>query len=676
MYKDILHFYKSINEANIRNPMDSLYWLYRVENLVVQQNGVCHRYLKVYFFNRQFTEDDNLMQMKLDFHGEIITVMKFKTAQEFQNKSIMGFLYEIDLADECEDLHLISYIKDGKETILQGPWINHIDLSDNAHDVCILKDYIMKSPKDVYVYPSIQKDVWMCCCGYINKAEDYECPMCNRSKEDMYTIHSLSLKDEACRRIACHPEKVIFNCSDPFDKQISALCRYCHDYYGIDEDTLLKQLNKEKLLEIYNKCINEHIIKYLKDTPPSLDVNQPFENVIDKYVNKICNAAITEEMVTAHLDMYQLKLQYDELYRVSKQDKERKKKNYIIMGLVSGVIITALVIVSVLSGKDSSDSKKQDIADHTNQVFDDKKVHADKQAYKAHITAGVYSTFGVDEKGLPHFTGLRDQKYESGQSQIEGWKDLVQISSEQYHTVGLKKDGHVVSTQIKSSEYDVGQSRVDDWEDIQQVSAATYNTVALRKDGTVVSTKINDSRYDFGQTDVENWTDIIKISAAWDHTIGLKQDGSVVSTHINNEKYDYGETDVENWTDIIDISSGANHTVGLKRNGSVIAVGYRGDGRCDVSSWTGVKAVSAGRFHTLALLEDGTVVSTHRIDEKGDFGQDNIYDWTGISEISAGWFHSTGLKEDGTIVSTEINRSDEDMGQSEVVNWNLKIGGK
>ena len=75
--------YNCMNKDSIRNRLDSVYWLYNVENIIVKRNGVCRRFLKVRFFNRFFNEQNDLMQMKFNFHGQEFTIKRFEFVSEF-----------------------------------------------------------------------------------------------------------------------------------------------------------------------------------------------------------------------------------------------------------------------------------------------------------------------------------------------------------------------------------------------------------------------------------------------------------------------------------------------------------------------------------------------------------------------------------------------------------------
>jgi len=197
----------------------------------------------------------------------------------------------------------------------------------------------------------------------------------------------------------------------------------------------------------------------------------------------------------------------------------------------------------------------------------------------------IASTSTGSEPGwLRHAIGLRSDGTvvaagfgEFGRCNVEGWRDIVAISTGYSHTVGLKSDGTVVAVGDNGS----GCCNVSGWKDIIAVCGRNAYTVGLKKDGTVVAVGENL----FGQINISDWKDIIAISTQGNHTVGLKADGTVVATGYN----EYGQCNVSGWTDIVAISAGSSHTVGLKADGTVVAVGYNKDGQCDVSGWTNIR---------------------------------------------------------------------------------------
>jgi hypothetical protein len=148
---------------------------------------------------------------------------------------------------------------------------------------------------------------------------------------------------------------------------------------------------------------------------------------------------------------------------------------------------------------------------------------------------------------------------------------MVAAGSE--HTVGLKSNGTMVAVGYNYS----GQCDVSGWTDIVQVAAGGFHTVGLKSNGTVVAVGYNYS----GQCDVGGWGNITQVAAGTWLTVGLRSDGTVVAVGGNYQ----GQCEVGNWTDIIKVAAGDGHTVGLRSDGTVVAVGYNWYGQCDVGGW-------------------------------------------------------------------------------------------
>lgn len=261
------------------------------------------------------------------------------------------------------------------------------------------------------------------------------------------------------------------------------------------------------------------------------------------------------------------------------------------------------------------------------------------------VSAGYSHTVALKSDGTVVAAGSNS----SGQSDVDGWSDIVAVSAGRAHTVGLKSDGTVVTAGKDSA----GRCDVSNWSDIVAISAGFENTAGLKSDGTVVVVGANQ----FGQCDVGDWSDIEMVSAGEYHTVGVNSDGTVVAVGKNF----CGQCDVSDWSDVAAVSAGGSHTVALKFDGTVVAVGDNSYGQCDVSSWKDIVAVNAGRSHTVGLKSDGTVVTV------GDnsYGQCNVSSWKDIVAVSAGHSHTVGLKSDGTVVAVGWNEYD----QCDVSGW-------
>lgn len=665
--------YNCMNKDSIRNRLDSVYWLYNVENIIVKRNGVCRRFLKVRFFNRFFNEQNDLMQMKFNFHGQEFTIKRFEPVSEYQNQNLQGFVYEIELSDASTDLSLISYITDGKEYVVNGHIVSNIKLSCDRQQLNLLNDYT--SGLTVHNLPLINNAFWVCTCGFCNAAESDICESCGSEKQKLIELMNEDLKNRAYKQ----PDKfLIMNEQQTLDDILENYATKMEDTYGLDKKKLLSCMDEDLLKIKHEKLITDKINKFLEDEKLILSVDLSFEENIRRYCEKITGPLITTEMVIQKGNLKEREAEYRQLCESQMLAERDRKRKLAIMAAAGVLILSALLIITAMQQiphdneniTDSVSAKKEQKA--IKEQKNEKGIVNTENHNSPQIDAGVYSTIALKKDGTVLSTEIHKAEDYRGQNNVKDWENIIQISSNEYHTVGLKDDGSVVSTSVNTSN-DTGQAEVDRWSDIVQVSAGTWHTVGLRKDGTVISTFIDDM-YDFGQGDVTDWTDIIQVCAAWDHTIGLKSDGTVVSTKINNEKYDFGETDVDGWTDIIQIASGSNHTLGLKKDGTVVSAGYEKDGRCSVSDWRDIIAISAGRFHSIGLRKDGTVIATEILDKKENFGQTEVQEWSNVVQISAGWLHTVALTQDGHILYTEINKKADDNGQTDVAEWDLNGG--
>ena len=231
-----------------------------------------------------------------------------------------------------------------------------------------------------------------------------------------------------------------------------------------------------------------------------------------------------------------------------------------------------------------------------------------------------------------------------GQCDVEGWADIVQISTLRNHTVGLKADGTVVATGENAD----GQCDVSDWTNIVEVSAGDHHTVGLRSDGTVVYAGRNQS----GECELDSWENIVSVGAAYTNTFGLCSDGTVIVAG------SYRKGKIPGWENIQSISVSDAHIVGLLSDGTVKAVGNNNHNQCDLDDWRNIVAVSTGCAYTTGLKEDGSVV----VKGVNDVGQYKAKQWTGIVYIATGLEHTIGVTDDGKYIAIGAN----DYNQCEV----------
>ena len=444
--------YNCMNKDSIRNRLDSVYWLYNVENIIVKRNGVCRRFLKVRFFNRFFNEQNDLMQMKFNFHGQEFTIKRFEPVSEYQNQNLQGFVYEIELSDASTDLSLISYITDGKEYVVNGHIVSNIKLSCDRQQLNLLNDYT--SGLTVHNLPLINNAFWVCTCGFCNAAESDICESCGSEKQKLIELMNEDLKNRAYKQ----PDKfLIMNEQQTLDDILENYATKMEDTYGLDKKKLLSCMDEDLLKIKHEKLITDKINKFLEDEKLILSVDLSFEENIRRYCEKITGPLITTEMVIQKGNLKEREAEYRQLCESQMLAERDRKRKLAIMAAAGVLILSALLIITAM----------QQISHDNENITDSVSAKKEQKA-------------------------IKEQKNEKGIVNTEN-HNSPQIDAGVYSTIALKKDGTVLSTEIHKAEDNRGQNNVKDWENIIQISSNEYHTVGLKDDGSVVSTSVNTS---------------------------------------------------------------------------------------------------------------------------------------------------------------------------------------
>jgi len=266
------------------------------------------------------------------------------------------------------------------------------------------------------------------------------------------------------------------------------------------------------------------------------------------------------------------------------------------------------------------------------------------------------------DEALQYFEELGD--FEDSVAMVQKCKDMVNriklsttISAGQRYSLGITSYGDALSTGYNP----YGQSNIEGWSDLLSISGQGVVSIGLKADGTVVTAGVGPG----DSIDTSEWKNIIAVSAGERYVAGLKNDGTVECQGHGND----GQTDTGNWTDVVAIATGWRHTVGLCANGEIKITGYRASNQLKEianhqSEWQNIIAIAAGgggtdadigRGHTVGLREDKTVVAV------GDnqYGQCDVGNWTDIVAIAAGQWHTVGLHSDGTVIPPKKNRKEQ-----------------
>ena len=195
MKKLILDLYQQIEKEQIKNNKFSKYWIFHVESILLKENGISKRYLKVLFFNRMMNEHNNLMRLYLNVNGKNIEKDDFVVSTEYHDANVMGFILELDLIDEAKDITIDTYVIDGKKQDLPLEYRVGFKFYDNARKYQALKNFTNTLTDDMITVPYFDHDKWVCGCGYTNHVDNTICPICASKKDQMKELHDEDLKN-------------------------------------------------------------------------------------------------------------------------------------------------------------------------------------------------------------------------------------------------------------------------------------------------------------------------------------------------------------------------------------------------------------------------------------------------------------------------------------------------
>lgn len=278
------------------------------------------------------------------------------------------------------------------------------------------------------------------------------------------------------------------------------------------------------------------------------------------------------------------------------------------------------------------------------------------------IDLGHMFAIGLKEDGTVVTAGSN----ESGQRNVSGWSDIVQVAAGWNFSLGLTSDGHV---KFAGKDSKVSSSAISGWHDIEFIAAnasaaaaidrngnlfvsggpdedsGTYSVPAdlyssgrpvsvsvgvrhilvLFDTGKVRAITVNNANYD-GCCDVGGWTDIVQVAAGDNGSAALTADGRVLYTGSTSLDRNFGTI-----TDVVSISAKGAHVVYIREDGTVGAVGWNKFGQSDVASYNNsgkqIVAVSTSGWNTLLLFDDGTAVS---IGNDTNVPSKDVKKWTSI----------------------------------------------
>ena len=229
------------------------------------------------------------------------------------------------------------------------------------------------------------------------------------------------------------------------------------------------------------------------------------------------------------------------------------------------------------------------------------------------IAAGFAHTVVLMDDGTVRAFG--DNSF--GQTDVNGWQNVVSVAAGAYHTIGLTADGRVLSCGDNTHL----QCELELYAGVKAVAANDYASFVLLSTGDVMSTGYN--TYDFLQ-------EIAGVKRMWAGSYGLIVEaadgvhashaslaldsvgltaavsrGYAVTLDENGTTHSTTEL-VPQWENIRRLSAGESAVLGLTQDGQVFAHAF-GRQQYDFRFHQPVLAAAAGANHCAFVLADGTL---------------------------------------------------------------------
>ena len=234
------------------------------------------------------------------------------------------------------------------------------------------------------------------------------------------------------------------------------------------------------------------------------------------------------------------------------------------------------------------------------------------------IAAGNYHTVVLNSDGTVSACGDNS----SGQCDVSGWKNIIQVHAGAKHTVGLRADGTVVA----AGDNTYGQCNVDGWAGVTELAVNDYNTLALLKDGTIFNAGFNsydsieridgvshifaggysaaavtDSSYiaSHKSCGLQPGQKIVQAVMNTGYAAALQVDGSCV--------FSADAVDGE-WNRMVWLDAGPTALIGVDLDGSIHFRFFRQSDTIKLTADKAILQCSAGSGHFVFLAADGEVI--------------------------------------------------------------------
>lgn len=368
-FTPLIELYDLMNKNQIKNRVDSQYWITGVETKIIkQENAINKRFCKVTFFNRNMNENGNLMRLYICFNQDHIIQERFEIDPKYNNPNILYFIVERDLAEDVYDVDIEAYIADGKKIDINAKYIGQVEVHDNVRQRNVLVEKYFKNNVDnCLTLPTLAEDYWVCTCGRYHKKEVIVCPFCGVKKdklEEMIGIKAENLLEGI-------NERLVISVDESVNDVIQRNADMYFDCYGIDKEKTIESINREMLLSKQQELVEQEIQAYLTNNPIVFNTKLSFKDNVNQYCHRGSHGAILPKMIFNKLDLGQCQYLYDK----TAQDNLEKKNQYIkygkIFGILVGIILIAILALSfIFRGTDESNVPPTSELDEESESYD------------------------------------------------------------------------------------------------------------------------------------------------------------------------------------------------------------------------------------------------------------------------------------------------------------------
>ena len=424
----LTELYKNIQRKKLINNVYSKYWIYDLEDAIVQDETGTYRKLRVKFFDRSPKSSDRLSDLSLSINGMNITMRNIINDISSQNIKLMYCELQLDVDDNFSNIYISKYtLNQQEEQLSPNYYIQGIIYNGDEGKLNICKDLLGES--DFVIAPEYNNMFWYCGCGYANMHDQLNCVHCNRSKAKMIEIADID-KGGLIKKYL--PTKFKLNISSSVEEQLTKFINANATKYSISTNTIASLFNVEQLKQKQEKMILEKIVNYINNQPIIFNYEKSFDENINKYISEIETPVVTKSRIIEYIDIAKLRNEYVEgqkTYLVEQKQKQSKQKLMILISVIAAVVLVlAIVIVMFMQNKAKEENTPDGVTvydtissreDHYLSLF-----NYDNTAYNANYYTDYeyYHGYGYKEyvnQYIPDFESFNTE------NNIESVNDLV-----------------------------------------------------------------------------------------------------------------------------------------------------------------------------------------------------------------------------------------------------------